>query len=60
MMEQFSSAHLTYLDGFDKEYAGFSARCIFYRDEFLEKELDALVTPRRLDMSLLDYGKFFL
>lgn len=53
-------SRLTYLDGFDKEYAVFSARCIFYRDEFLEKELGALVTPRRLDMSLMGYGKFFI
>jgi len=45
-----------YLEGFDKEYASFSARCIYYRDEFLEKELDELVTPRRLDMTLLNYG----
>jgi hypothetical protein len=43
--------------GFDNEYASFSARCIYYRDEILEKELCESVTPRKLDMTLLDYGR---
>ena len=47
---------LFYAKEFDNEYSSFSARCIFYRDNILEKELGALVSPRRLDMSFLNYG----
>ena len=40
--------------GFDNEYADFCARCLIYRDT-LEKESGKKVTPRMLDMKLLDY-----
>lgn len=47
---------LSYPNGFDNEYASFTARCIFYRDNILEKELGTFVSPRRLDMAFLGYG----
>lgn len=46
---------LSYPDGYDNEYAAFSVRCMYYRDEILEKRLHARVTPRKLDMTLLNY-----
>jgi len=43
---------------YDKPYAEFCYRCLHYRDEFLEKRLGGLVTPRRLDVDLLGYWDF--
>jgi hypothetical protein len=48
------------LQGYDDSYADFSTRCIFYRDEVLERKLNVPVTPRRLDMALLGYGIPFI
>lgn len=45
------------LHQFDKEYTAFSYRCIYYRDNILEKKLGELVSPRRLDMELLGYSE---
>jgi hypothetical protein len=41
---------------FDDEYEAFCYRCLFYRDNLLEKEYGGFATPRRLDMELLQYG----
>jgi hypothetical protein len=52
--------HFKFPRGYDDTYAAFCARCIYYRDEFLEKHLrrKVKVTPRVLDMWLLRYGIF--
>ena len=41
---------------FDDNYEGFVYRCIHYRDEIFENEINALATPRKIDMKLLGYG----
>jgi hypothetical protein len=41
---------------FDDAYEGFVYRCIHYRDEIFENEINALATPRKIDMELLGYG----
>jgi len=41
---------------FDDDYEGFVYRCIYYRDKVFENEINALATPRKIDMKLLGYG----
>lgn len=48
--------HFRAPEGFDDEYAAFVTRCIYYRDNVLEKQLGVGATPRRVDMALLNYG----
>lgn len=40
---------------FDDTYEGFVYRCIYYRDEIFENEINALATPRKIDIKLLNY-----
>lgn len=44
-----------YIKGYDDEYSSFVARCLYYRDNYFEKHIGGLSTPRKLDMKLLGY-----
>ena len=44
-----------YQKGYDDEYSSFVERCLYYRDNYFEKEIGGFSTPRKLDMKLLGY-----
>ncbi|MCF9126299.1 hypothetical protein J8A01_23355 [Vibrio parahaemolyticus] len=44
-----------YSKQYDDQYSSFCYKCLHYRDEVMEKTLLGLVSPRRLDMDLLQY-----
>lgn len=46
----------TYNGTYDDEYEKFALRCLFFRDNVLERQLGGKASPRRIDMQLLGHA----